>query len=81
MDVENKFMLPVGKRVINWEIGVDIHTLLCIKQISNKDLLLSTENSAQYSVKACMGKDSKKKCEYICITDSLYRAPETNTAL
>ena len=31
MDVENKFMLPVGKRVINWEIGVDIHTLLCIK--------------------------------------------------
>ena len=32
MDVENKFMLSVGKGVINWEIGISgIHTLLCIK--------------------------------------------------
>ena len=62
MDVENKFMLPVGKGVINWEIGISgIHTLLCIKQISNKDLLYSPENSAQYSVKACMRKEPKKK--------------------
>ena len=30
---------------INWEIGIDIHTLLYIKQITNKDLLYSTGNS------------------------------------
>ena len=25
--------------VMNWEIGIDIYTLICIKQITNKDLL------------------------------------------
>ena len=32
-----------------------------IKQITNKDLLCSTGNSTQYSVKAYMGKESKKE--------------------
>ena len=35
---------------INWEIGIDIYTLLYIKQITNKDLPYSTGNSAQHSV-------------------------------
>ena len=35
---------------INWESGIDIYTLLYLKQITNKDLLYSTGNSAQYSV-------------------------------
>ena len=30
---------------INWEIGADIHTLLHIKEITNKNLLYSTGNS------------------------------------
>ena len=30
---------------INWEIGIDIYTLLYIKQITNKGLLYSTGNS------------------------------------
>ena len=30
---------------MNWEIGIDIYTLLYIKQITNKDLLYSTGNS------------------------------------
>ena len=25
--------------VMNWEIGIDIYTLICIKQITNKNLL------------------------------------------
>ena len=41
---------------INWEIGIDIYTLLEIEQITNKDLLYSTGNSSQYSVMAYMGK-------------------------
>ena len=32
-------------RGINWEVGIDIDTLLCIKQVTNKDLLYSTGNS------------------------------------
>ena len=28
-----------GGGVINWEIGIDIYTLICIKEITNKNLL------------------------------------------
>ena len=30
---------------IDWEIGIDIYTLLCVKQVTNKDLLYSTGNT------------------------------------
>ena len=56
-------MVTGGERAgggINWEIGIDIYRQLHIKQITNKDLLYSTGNSAQYSVMAYMGKESKK---------------------
>ena len=49
------------RRGINWEIWTDIHTLLYIKQIANKDLLYGTGNSTQYSVMTYMGKESKKE--------------------
>ena len=43
--------LPGGKwGGINWEIWIDIYTELCIKQITNKELLYSPGNSTQYSV-------------------------------
>ena len=64
---------------INWETVTDIHTLLYIKQITNKELLYSTENSTQYSTMAYMGKESKKRVVIgKCITDSLCYTPETN---
>jgi len=34
---------------IDWEFGVDMYTLLYLKQIISNDLLYSTGNSAQYS--------------------------------
>ena len=37
------------------ELGMGIYTLLYLKQITNKDLLYSTWNSAQPCVAACMG--------------------------
>ena len=52
---------------INWEIGIDIYTLLYIKQITNKDLLYSTGNSIQYSVMAYMRKESKKEWIYVYV--------------
>ena len=39
-----------------WEAS--ICTLLCVKQMTNKGLLHSTENSSQYSVMTNMGKES-----------------------
>ena len=45
---------------INWEIGIDIYTLLYIKSKTNKDLLYSTGNSTQYSVMTYMGKNLRK---------------------
>ena len=38
-----------GKGGINWDIGTDIHTLLYIEQVTNKDLLYSPGESTQFS--------------------------------
>ena len=35
---------------MNWEIGIDIYTLLCTKEITNENLLYNAENSTQCSV-------------------------------
>ena len=56
-----------GKGGINWEIGIDIYTLLYIKQITNKDLMYSTGSSTQYSLMTYMGKGSKKEWIYVYV--------------
>ena len=56
---------------INQELGMNKHTLLYIRQITNKDLLYSTGNSTQYSVITYIRKESESLCG----------APETNTTL
>ena len=55
IDVENKHMDTKGVKEgvgKNWEIGIDIFTLLilCIKQMTSENLLYSTGNSTQCSV-------------------------------
>ena len=40
---------------IDWEFGIDTYTLLDLKWKTNKDLLYSTWNSAQWYVAARMG--------------------------
>ena len=45
---------------VNQEFEIDIYTLLHIKQIT-KDLLYSTGNSTQYSIKIYVGKESEKE--------------------
>ena len=57
-----------GKRRggINQDLGINIYTLLYIKQITNKDLLYSTGNYTQYFVITYEGKESKtNRC--ICL--------------
>ena len=62
MVIENKFMVTRGWGGINWEIGIDIYTLLYIKYITNKNLLYSTGNCTQYCVITYNGRECKKKC-------------------
>ena len=50
-----------------WEIGIDIYTLLQIKQVTNKDLLYSKRISTQYSVMTYMGKEAKKDFIYVYV--------------
>ena len=50
---------------MNWETGVDIYTILYVKQITNKNLLYRTGSATQYSVMPYIGKQSVR--EWICI--------------
>ena len=52
---------------LNQELMMNIHTLLYIKQITNKDLLYSTGNSTQYSVMTYMGIESEKEWIYVYV--------------
>ena len=38
----------VGGGVMNWEIGIDISTLICIKWITNKNLLYKKINKIKF---------------------------------
>ena len=49
---------------MNWETEIDKYMLLYIKQITNKDLVYSTENETQWSVMAIKGEESKKEWVY-----------------
>ena len=39
-----------GESRTNWEMGTDIYTLSCVKQIASENLLYHPRSSAQYSV-------------------------------
>ena len=61
------------------QFGTSRSKLLYIGWINNKVLLCSTGNYIQYSMINHHGKKHEK--EYICITESLFCTPETNTIL
>ena len=52
---------------MNWEIGIDVYTLLCVKQMTNENLLYSTGNSTQHSVVTQMGRKFIKEGIYVYI--------------
>ena len=63
MDTKGK-----GGGGMNWEIGIDIYSIdMCIKQITNENLLYRTGNSTQCSVGTYMGRKSKKEGLYVYI--------------
>ena len=67
---ERNLWLLKGKghgRGINWEFGIDVYILLCLKQITNKDPLYNTVKSAQQSVIAKMGYKFEKEQIHIYV--------------
>ena len=46
---------------VNWEIGVDICTPPCIKQVTNENLLCSTGSSVQCPAVTSMGRESNRE--------------------
>ena len=49
---------------MDWEIGIDIYTLFCIKQVTSENLLNSKRNSTQSSVVTDVGR--KRGSKYTC---------------
>ena len=70
--VENNADIKVGKRSggMDWETGIGIHTLLCIKQTIKENLLYSTGNSTWCFVVIYMERKSKRGD--ICISKKSY---------
>ena len=67
----------MGGGGIYQELEMNIHTLLYIRQITDKDLLYSTGSCTQYSVLTYMRKESKKRMNiHICITESRCCTPK-----
>ena len=65
--IESKLTVTRGGRNgggINWKLKTDIYKL---QQITNKDLLYSTENSFQYLITTYMREESKKDWIYACV--------------
>ena len=64
MDIENKLTVikkERGERGINWELGINMYTLLYIKQITSKDLWYNIGNYIQYFVITYKGKEFEKE--------------------
>ena len=60
MTREQTYGEMVGEGIVR-EFGMDMYTLLYLKCITNKDLLYSTGNSAQYSLTTSLGKEFEKE--------------------
>ena len=68
--------------MLNWAIGIDMYTLMCIKLITNENRLYSTWNSTQLLCVDLNGKEIQgrgDKC--VRVADSLCCTAETNTTL
>ena len=85
--IENKRIVTKrdGDGEIGQEFGINMYTLLYIKQKSNKDLLCSTRNYIQYLIIAYKGRESEEESIFVYMSaytsDSLCCIPEISTTL
>ena len=48
-------------------VGINIYTLLYVKQVNNKDLLYNTRNYTQFFVITYKGNEPEKEYIYMCV--------------
>ena len=81
-DLENELMAAgEGGGGTVREFGMDMHTLLYLKQITIRGLLYSTGNSTQCCMAAWMGAGLVENGSCICLAESLCHLPEIVTIL
>ena len=70
-------MVASEERIVG-KFGMELYPLLCSKQVTNKDLLYGTGNSAQPRMLVWMGVESGGSMDpCICMAESLRFSPET----
>ena len=82
--VQNKDMGTKGEKGsgMNWEIGIDIYTVICLKHITNEKLLYSTGNLYSVLSGDLNGKGIPKwENLCVCVDESLCHIAESNTNL
>ena len=50
MDTKGEKWWGGGGRGVNWAIGIDMYTLMCIKWMTNKNLLYKKKSDHMYSI-------------------------------
>ena len=75
IDLENELMVARGKEIVKDFGKVMFYTLLCLKWITNKNLLYSTWNSAQRYVPAWMGEGFGGEWIHVCVWLSPFTVP------
>ena len=68
-----------GGKGMDWEFGVGRYKLLHLEWINNKVLRCSAGNYSQSPGIDCDGKEYKKGCVCMCVTESLCRTAEIGT--
>ena len=63
---------------MDWETGIDIYTVLCIKQVTNENHGYSTRN---LNGKEIQGRGCVCVCVCVCVADSLCSTVETDIAV
>ena len=78
--IDNKLTVTKEEKGVHQEFWINICTLLCIKQMTDKALLYSTGNYTQYFIITHKKKESDVYL-HTHITETLCCIPETNTIL
>ena len=81
-DLENELMAAgEGGGGTVREFGMDMHTLLYLKQITIRGLLYSTGNSTQCCMAAWMGAGLVENGSCICLAESFRPSSETHSVV
>ena len=68
-----------GGGVMNWAIGIDLYTLMCIKLMTNKNLLYKKINKIKFKKKHTIDSQKPVRKELKCNTKENYQTTKGKT--